>query len=194
MIPATACILIGGDSNRFGSQKWRAVIDGTTVIDRIWDACEFFEYRQVIGKDHPEDLDKDFIKDMLEIKAPINGLHAALENSNTDWIFLLSCDLPLVSADILIDLWNETDATKSIIVPMVNKRLEPTCALYHKRILSTCNARIQKNDLGLNGLIKSIEFHCVDMTDRADRFFNMNTKNDMSEAEKILRLKRNARS
>jgi len=72
--------------------------------------------------------------------------------------------------------------------------LEPTCALYHKRILSTCNARIQKNDLGLNGLIKSIEFHCVDMTDRADRFFNMNTKNDMSEAEKILRLKRNARS
>ena len=23
MIPATACILIGGDSNRFGSPKWR---------------------------------------------------------------------------------------------------------------------------------------------------------------------------
>jgi molybdopterin-guanine dinucleotide biosynthesis protein A len=187
MIPATACILIGGESSRFGSPKWRAMIGGTTILDRLWMECERFEHRYVIGKEKPQGLDKPFVSDTLDIKAPINGLHTSLENAETDWILLLSCDLPLITKDILVDLWDQTDSKKNIIVPKVRERLEPTCALYHKRILDLCNTRIEKNKLGLQALIRSIKSHSVDLTERSDQFMNMNTKSDMSDAEKTLR-------
>jgi len=194
MIPATACILIGGDSSRFGSPKWRAMIGGITILDRLWIECEIFENRYVIGKEYPQDLEKHFVRDKLEIKAPIIGLHTSLDNAETDWILLLSCDLPLITKDILLDLWNQTDSEKNIIVPKVNERLEPTCALYHKRILDLCITRIEKNELGLQDLIRSIKSHSVDLTERSDQFMNMNTKSDMSDAEKTLRFKSSVRS
>ena len=58
MITAKAFILIGGESKRFGSPKWKAVIDGKTVLDRIWDSCTEFENRFVVGKEKPSDLNK----------------------------------------------------------------------------------------------------------------------------------------
>ena len=96
MITAKAFILIGGENKRFGSPKWKAVIDGKTVLDRIWDSCTEFENRFVVGKEKPSDLNKSFIQDELKLNAPINGLYTALKNSKTDWNLLLSCDLPLI--------------------------------------------------------------------------------------------------
>ena len=187
MIPATACILIGGDSSRFGSPKWRAMIGGITVLDRLWMECEILEHRYVIGKEKPHDLDKPYVSDSLDIKAPINGLRTSLDIAETDWILLLSCDLPLITKDILVNLWDQTNSKKNIIVPKVRERLEPTCAFYHKRILDLCNTRIEKNKLGLQALIRSIKSHSVNLTKRSGQFMNMNTKSDMSHAEKILR-------
>ena len=100
MISASAFILIGGKSDRFGSQKWQSIIAGKSVFDHIWDACSGFEHRFVIGKKKPNKLVKPFIFDELEIQAPINGLYTALKHSKTDWILLLSCDLPLIDADV----------------------------------------------------------------------------------------------
>ena len=56
MIPAKAFILIGGKSNRFGSPKWKAVIDVQTVLDRIWGSSTEFENRFVVGKEKHADL------------------------------------------------------------------------------------------------------------------------------------------
>ena len=61
--PASAFILTGGKSERFGSPKWRSKIKGKTVLDRVWDACRNFEHRYVIGKEKPADIDKPFICD-----------------------------------------------------------------------------------------------------------------------------------
>ena len=36
MINATACILIGGKSKRFGSTKWKVKLGSKSVIEHIW--------------------------------------------------------------------------------------------------------------------------------------------------------------
>ena len=41
--PASAFILMGGNSKRFGSPKWRATINGEFVLERIWKSCKNFE-------------------------------------------------------------------------------------------------------------------------------------------------------
>ena len=190
MISASAFILIGGKSERFGSPKWRAEINGKTIVDRMWHACQNFEHRYLIGKDLPPDVDKPFIRDILELDAPINGLYTALNHTTTDWALLLSSDLPLIVEKIFIQLWAHIKPNRNIIIPMVHGELQPTCAFYNKKLKDKCYSLIQNNRMSLRDLVHAVKYHAVDLSDRADYFLNMNTKKDMRAAEKILSSKK----
>ena len=154
-IPISAFILIGGKSERFGSEKWRANINGKSVLDRIWDGCMYFEERIVIGKEKPKDFKKPFIFDQLEIQAPINGLYTAIQHAEDDWIQLVSCDLPLIDTDVFQILWNTKTQESDAVIPLTNNRHQVTCALYHKRILNYLESAIYENDFSLLSLIKN---------------------------------------
>ncbi len=58
MFKGSAFILIGGKSERFNSPKWKAVIGGDSVLNRLWNVCSNFENRFVVGKEKPENLNK----------------------------------------------------------------------------------------------------------------------------------------
>ena len=184
-IPISAFILIGGKSERFGSEKWRANINGKSVLDRIWDACMHFEERVIIGKEKPKKFKKPFICDQLEIQAPINGLYTALQNSQHDWIQLVSCDLPLIEADVFQMLWNSNAQESDIVIPFSNNRYQVTCALYHKRTLNYLESAINENDFSLLSLIKNLKITKVNFNSDK-RFWNMNTKKNLGEISNYL--------
>lgn len=180
MIKATAFILIGGKSQRFGSPKWQAVVNGQTVLDRIWGACDIFEYRYIVGKEKPQGMGEPFIKDRLDINAPINGLYTALKNTDTDWILLLSCDLPLIDSSIFQKLWLSKTNDIDAIVPLANNRKQVTCALFNKKILSYVEHVIHRSKFGLFSLLKELETIEINFNDDK-RFWNMNTQKDYRE-------------
>ena len=184
-IPISAFILIGGKSERFGSEKWRANINGKSVLDRIWDACMHFEERVVIGKEKPKNFKKPFICDQLEIQAPINGLYTAIQYSQHDWIQLVSCDLPLIEADVFQMLWNSNTQESDIVIPFSNNRYQVTCALYHKRTLNYLESAINENDFSLLSLIKNLKITKVNFNSDK-RFWNMNTKKNLGEISNYL--------
>ena len=179
-IPISAFILIGGKSERFGSEKWRANINGKSVLDRIWDACMHFEERVVIGKEKPKNFKKPFICDQLEIQAPINGLYTAIQHTEHDWIQLVSCDIPLIEADVFQMLWNSNAQESDIVIPFSNNRYQVTCALYHKRTLNYLELAINENDFSLLSLIKNLKITKVNFNSDK-RFWNMNTKKNLVE-------------
>ena len=180
IIQATAFILIGGKSERFGRPKWRVVIDDKIILDRIWKSCEHFRYRYVIGKSQPNRLDKPFLSDKLKFQAPINGLYTALNYANTDWVMLLSCDLPLIDAEIFIKLWETKDKTMDAIIPFANNRHQVTCAFYHKRVIPNVLTAIQANDYSLYKLLDNLNSTDVIFNDDI-RFWNMNTEQDFQD-------------
>ena len=179
-IPISAFILIGGKSERFGSEKWRANINGKSVFNRIWDACMHFEERVVIGKEKPKNFKKPFICDQLEIQAPINGLYTAIQHTEHDWIQLVSCDIPLIEADVFQMLWNSNAQESDIVIPFSNNRYQVTCALYHKRTLNYLESAINENDFSLLSLIKNLKITKVNFNSDK-RFWNMNTKKNLVE-------------
>ncbi len=184
-IPISAFILIGGKSERFGSEKWRANINGKSVLDRIWDACMHFEERVVIGKEKPKNFKKPFICDQLEIQAPINGLYTAIQHSEHDWIQLVSCDIPLIEADVFQMLWNSNAQESDIVIPFSNNRYQVTCALYHKRTLNYLESAINENDFSLLSLIKNLKITKVNFNSDK-RFWNMNPKKNLGEISNYL--------
>ena len=176
--PASAFILTGGKSERFGSPKWRSKIKGKTVLDRVWDACKNFEHRNVVGKEKPANIDKPFICDKLEFEAPINGLYTALEHTKTDWLLLLACDLPLVDADLFEILWNAKDEKVDVIVPYSNNKHQVTCAFYHQRVLPLILSEIQAGNYNLVKLLGKMNSSVIRFDDDI-HFWNMNTKQDL---------------
>ena len=184
-IPISAFILIGGKSERFGSEKWRANINGKSVLDRIWDACMHFEERIVIGKEKPKNFIKPFICDQLEIQAPINGLYTAMQHTEHDWIQLVSCDLPLIEADVFQILWNTKTQESNAVIPLTNNQHQVTCALYHRRILNYLKSAIDKNDFSLLSLIKNLKITKINFNSDK-RFWNMNTKKNLVEISNYL--------
>ena len=184
-IPISAFILIGGKSERFGSEKWRANINSKSVLDRIWDACMHFEERIVIGKEKPKNFIKPFICDQLEIQAPINGLYTAMQHTEHDWIQLVSCDLPLIEADVFQILWNTKTQESDAVIPLTNNQHQVTCALYHRRILNYLKSAIDKNDFSLLSLIKNLKITKINFNSDK-RFWNMNTKKNLVEISNYL--------
>ena len=176
-ISATAFILIGGKSERFGSPKWKAKINGKSVLDIVWDACNYFENRIIIGKEKPDIFDRPFIQDTLKINAPINGLYTALNNAKTDWILLLSCDLPLIDSKIFKKLWESRKENCDAVIPIANDKMQVTCGFYHKRILGKLESEIEKGNYSIFKLLYNLNSSFVDFGED-DRFLNMNTPED----------------
>ena len=185
MIKATAFILIGGKSKRFGSPKWQAIINGQTVLDRIWNASDKIENRFVIGKEKPQEFNKPFIQDMLVFNAPINGLYTALKNAKTDWVLLLSCDLPLIESGVIQKLWDSKNNKCDVIVPIANEKVQVMCGFYHKRILQILESEIQKENYSLFKLLEKIDTSYVPFGND-QRFLNMNTQNDFNKIISLL--------
>ena len=184
-IPATAYILIGGESKRFGSLKWQATINGQTILDRIWDACDGIENRYVIGKENPNSIPYPFIKDELEINAPINGLYTALKYSKTDWILLLSCDLPLIDSRVFNKLWDSKSENSDIVIPVSNDKIQVACGFYQKRIFTKLESEIQNGNYSLFKLVEKLNSYYINFGNNQS-FLNMNTKKDLRTVKKIL--------
>ena len=184
-IPATAYILIGGESKRFGSLKWQTTINGQTILDRIWDACDGIGNRYVIGKKKLDSISYPFIKDELEINAPINGLYTALKYSKTDWILLLSCDLPLIDSRVFNKLWDSKSENCDIVIPVSNDKIQVTCGFYQKRIFTKLESEIQNGNYSLFKLVEKLNPYYINFGNNQS-FLNMNTKKDMRTVEKIL--------
>ena len=184
-IPATVFILIGGKSKRFGSLKWQTTINGKTILERIWDACDGIGNRYVIGKKKPDSISYPFIKDELEINAPINGLYTALKYSRTEWILLLSCDLPLIDSKVFNKLWDSKSENCDTVIPISNDKIQVACGFYQKRIFTKLESEIHNGNYSLFKLVEKLN-PCYINFENDQSFLNMNTKKDMRAVKKIL--------
>ena len=162
-ISAKVGILIGGKSRRFGSPKWEAKIGGLTILERVWEACSDFEERVVIGKKRPPRFNKPFLSDQTDAQSPIFGLYALLKNSNHEWNFLLSCDLPLLTKEVLRKVWEKRNDKVDIIIPKANGRIQVTCALYNKKLEKPVSQIIQEGSLSLRSLAEKRTFRKINI-------------------------------
>tara|TARA_B100000929_G_scaffold61286_1_gene46463 strand:+ start:170 stop:754 length:585 start_codon:yes stop_codon:yes gene_type:complete len=183
-IPTYAFILIGGQSKRFGYPKWKSKIGKSTLLDYIYNVCSLFNHTFIVGKERPDGLNKPFLKDKFDFQAPINGIFSSLEKSDSDWNFIISIDLPLMTPTIIKEIWESGNKSQDVIIPRIKDHLQPVCAFYHKRILPQISNQIEKNELSLHSLINNIKTGYLDMDNYSKEFSNMNTQEEYNEINK----------
>jgi Molybdopterin-guanine dinucleotide biosynthesis protein A len=140
MIDVDAFILIGGRSSRLGRDKAVVKVGGKTLAQRAFQtATEAFPNSRVTfvaANEAQFGIDAiisggQFIFDLIPDRGPLGGLHTALAYAQTRWIFVLACDYPFVTSELVRFLAVQIADNCGAVVPeQRDGRLQPLCAFY----------------------------------------------------------------
>lgn len=202
MIDIEGFVLIGGRSSRLGVDKAFVDIGGVTLAERAARTVEdaFTDIRVTFvagaGSQFPLDtiagLARPMIADLRPGFGAWSGLHAALAYARTEWAFVLACDYPFVSDELLRFLAGcASDGFDAILPVQPDDRLQPLCALYRvgpmfAQIEGLMNRGhsmpplVQFLDREQTRLVGADEYSAVG--DPHALFLNINTQDDLERA------------
>ena len=165
----TAIILAGGRSMRMGANKALMAFHGKPLIQYSIDlALQFTNRILIISNSH--DLDSTgfpVIGDRFPIKAPLVGIHAGLEVSETPWNLVLTCDMPNVSKELIELLIAGLPHADKLLVPTHDGFVEPLCGFYHRDLLPQIIANIGNGRLSPLDLITNTADRVISIGDLA---------------------------
>jgi molybdopterin-guanine dinucleotide biosynthesis protein A len=198
----TAFILSGGKSRRIGTNKALLEIDGMTLIQRLTELLESILPEIIISSNEPEVYDflgKKIIKDIIPGRGPLSGINSALNYTNSQRNFIISCDMPFISPE-MINYLIENKSDAEIVIPRAEGRIQPLCGIYSKSILpiveslliesSHPESKLKGSVFELLNKVKT-EFVDVGKSDfyHPNLFLNINTLEDYYFAKRILKQK-----
>lgn len=181
----TGIILIGGRSNRFGTDKVMAPMGEKILIERVTDIIAPL-FSEVVLVGHVREGLKDFriVEDLTPGQGPLGGIRTALSVSKTPHCFVFAADMPNLSRafiEHMISVTNDHDA----VVPVWSKGREPLHAVYHRRILPKAAELLDKEVYRIFNLLSAIDTLIIGeetirrFTDPAVTFANINTIEDL---------------
>jgi molybdopterin-guanine dinucleotide biosynthesis protein A len=197
-------VLAGGQSSRFGSEKPFQILAGKPlichVIDRLSNLAD--DVIVVIGRGEPRveysALLPDYVRvmnDELEGKNPLVGIVTGLRAFESDYAAVLACDTPFVNRAVVELLFQRALNADAAIPRWNNGQIEPLQAVYRRLpAIRAAQEALADKDSSHREMISRLE-HVVyvsveDQIGRVDpgfrSFFNINTKEDMSIAQRML--------
>jgi molybdenum cofactor guanylyltransferase len=184
----TSIILAGGLSTRMGQDKARLEIAGRPLLQRVIDVAQRVSSPVLVITAWPEKYQAmvgcEFLGDQLS-QGPIVAFAQGLAPVHTEWVLLLSCDLPNLRSAVLqtwIDQLKEVPDRAIAYLPSGSKGWEPLCGFYR----STCRESIQKYvDNGGRSLQRWLQTQVVETLVVDDRsvLFNCNTPEDLESVK-----------
>ena len=145
----TGFVLAGGKSSRMGKDKALLEINGRTFLENAVDAlrpnCSSIKIVLNRSQNHfVEKISTKYIFDIFENRGALGGIHAALNDCETELAIILAVDLPFVNEKVLKNLAEialASDKFSAIVPRQDDGRLQPLCAVYRTEI---CLPKLKK--------------------------------------------------
>jgi len=117
------------------------------------------------------------IPDRYPGTGPLGGIVTALHHSSADWNLVAACDMPELSGDILRLLINtaaEHSGADALVPRGPSGRLEPLCAVYHRRSRPALERALERGDRSVRGALEKAP-RCLVAVPEVTPFQNVNT-------------------
>ena len=134
----TGAILAGGRSSRMGQNKALMEVNGTPLIQLVYEQMARLFPEVLLVTNSPDDypfLPCRTVPDIYPDAGSLAGVHAALAASRSERVFIVACDMPWLSADMVRHLCAVQSDGYDIVVPESPDGLEPLHAVYSKGCL-----------------------------------------------------------
>jgi molybdopterin-guanine dinucleotide biosynthesis protein A len=136
------------------------------------------------------------IEDRYPECGPLGGIHAALCTTRSERNLVLSVDMPLMTAAFLLWLAQiAQSATELAVVPEVQKRLQPLCAVYHRSALDVIEQALKRRDFKVGRIYSLVPTRYVREEELLaagfgpDIFCNINTQAEYEAASEFREFK-----
>ncbi len=143
----TGIILAGGKSTRMGVDKSLLKIGNQTIIERITKLMlELFSEVTIITNnlESYSFVNIPLHMDIYKNVGPIAGIHSGLVNSKTEKNFIISCDIPLMTKEV-IQFIIEYPTQKQIVVTKADGFVQQLCGTYSKKVIPTIEKNISED-------------------------------------------------
>jgi molybdopterin-guanine dinucleotide biosynthesis protein A len=177
-------ILCGGKSSRMQSEKGLVLYKNKAFIEHIIEAVlPISNNIQLITNGNNYDFLKyNTVKDRIIDKGPIGGIYTALANSEMELNLILSCDIPLISTEILLELIANHKSNFDATVFEDSNRIHPLIGIYSKNCLPILKEAIDKNDLKMMCLLSKISLQKIYVQEyKTNLFKNINSIAELNE-------------
>ena len=137
----TAVILAGGRNTRFqGYDKAFVRVFGIPMIERVISILRQIFKEIVIVTNSPERYihfkDLKLLQDSILNSGPLGGLHSAMKDVKGEAFFLVSCDMPFLRIDLIIEQLEEySKSSVDVIIPEYGGNYEPMHSVLSSRLL-----------------------------------------------------------
>jgi len=182
----TALLLAGGRSRRFGTDKARAVVDGTPMLRRVYETARALTPHVLLSVRADGDFYFDLVPpevprllDSVPEAGPLAGLVAGLRAARTPWLLALACDLPFLNEATLRRLLADRSPDFDAVVPVTSDgRRQPLCALYRvETVRPVAEARLVAGRYALQALLDPLSVATLAVPDTP--LHNVNTPDDL---------------
>ena len=144
-----AVILAGGQSRRMGENKAFLTLEGKTFLSLISGQLEGFEeiLLSVDKKEEYQGVNLTIVEDFFPDCGPLGGMYSALSVCQSEYLFTISCDMPLYQKELGEYMCSFVDGNYDAYV-LVNRegRMQPQCAIYSTRIRSIFGEQIKEGN------------------------------------------------
>ncbi|WP_136481307.1 molybdenum cofactor guanylyltransferase [Cognatitamlana onchidii] len=180
----TGIILAGGKSSRMGSDKGFLELNNKLFVAYSIDALTPLVSEIIIVSDHStyDSLGYKRVTDCIKEAGPVSGIYSGLEASKTKYNLVLSCDIPLISSEVLQKLIEAIDDTTEIIQAESQGKSMPLVGLYKKQVKETFYQYLQKDERRLRVVIKNCAYKNVVLNKTLEHTtINVNTKEEFKQ-------------
>lgn len=177
-------ILCGGKSSRMHSEKGLVLYKSKPFIEHVIDAVLPISnnIQLVTNSNHYDYLPYLKISDVVIEKGPLGGIFSALQYSKSEINLILSCDIPLISSELLIELITKHTTNFDVTVLEDNFRIHPLIGIYSKKIIPILQKAIHENELKLMHFITNVNHQCIPIAnDKRNHLKNVNSLAELYE-------------
>lgn len=189
-------IIAGGASSRMGVDKAGLKLNGVPLIElsaralvpltdgRISIAGDAREF----APQYPAYPDEGPVS-----KGPMSGLLTTLTFGNSEWIAVISCDMPFVTPGVYKILASAISAEADAVIPLSpDGRVQPLAAIYRRKpVSSAARSLLISGSPAMKDLLQIVATRFIRSEDFAalpnaeHLFFNINSPADLETAQQI---------
>jgi molybdenum cofactor guanylyltransferase len=188
----TGVILAGGKSSRMGKDKALIDIHGKPIIRHVIETMkQIFDRVIIIANDQRlyRLFGLEVFSDIYVDCGPLGGIHSAFFHTFSDKLFIIACDTPDVSPD-LIRYVCDFHSSSIAKVPFAEGTLHPLIGMYHRDCLPILLSHLESNRLKMASFLDAIEAECIPISEslsfyKPGLFRNINCEADLSQQERL---------
>ena len=191
-----AVILAGGKSKRFGQEKSQVKLGDKTLLEHSLSKLKSKFDKILIVTNSNTIKDYKTIKDCIEGQlGPLVGVLSAMKwikknKFSYNWVATFPCDTPFFNISIIEEFYKASKLNDNLLYFVKSKEKRHNIfGLWSLKLIEILEKDIIENNYRkVEKWANKIGVKTIDVSyDDIDPFFNINTKEDLIEAEKILK-------